>query len=1031
MIETFIRRPAMTIVFIAVFMVLGLVSIKNMIIEPTPKIDFPLVTIQTTYPGASPDEIETQILKRVEDAISEVSEIKSIKSDARENFGVVLVEFNIEADVNVKSIEIKDKVEAILNDFPDAAERPIIAKFDPLLQPISTLILTSSKHDLTQLYEYADKKLKTILSSINGVASVDISGGRERQINIWLDNNLLIKNYLSIQNVVRAIQEKNLNVPGGSIDRKDNRVTVRFVGEFQTVKDIENLKITSNEGRTYYLKDIGRVEDGYKEIESIARFNGEEVVGLSVKKLSDGDAVGIVKNLKAKLPEIQKNLPEGMKLEIGIDTTEITLSETVGTVKGIGLGIILTVITILLFIGDWRGAIISAIVIPTSIISTFFVMDMQNFTINNMTLLAFGTCLGTLIANALLIIENVYKHLQAGKDSVKASVDGTKEVLLAVLAGSGTNIVVFTPLALMGGIIGKFMMQFGMTVVFATLFSILGSVTLTPMLCAYILKDPTKLKGPFITFASYVDKVLEAVMNWFKGPFFFMMKRPIISAVLVFAFFLTIVYPAKRLGSEFIPRSDRDEFTVDLEMPDGTPVEKTTETIIAIENEIKKFPEVVNYFSDIGYDGEEKARITVKLTPSSTRERSYETIMNELIPVTALLPEAKVFLSGGNKTNDGLGDITIDIRGDNIKDMAQVSEKFMSIMNETGYFSAVKSSYIRPKMEVRFEPKPEALIQQKLTNAEVGAVIRALVNGNDDSVYKEGGEEYDINVTLDKGFKKTPEDFNQFLIMGKDGLIPIANLGEVKQVEASSPVKRRDKSKIIQLNGFLNKSSAGIVMGELAQAFGKEELPAGVTYRYTGRAENQAESAAEISQAFLLAVILTYMLLVAVLDSFIFPISISSCIVTSFLGVFLLMYFFDGTVNIGSMMAFVMVVGLAVNNAILLVEYAHQLMEQGKSYEEAMWESARSKIKPILMTSIAIVTGTLPQAFDPDKIKASMGLVVIGGMLASILFTYIMTPPVHIILLRFKDFIAKMKGKMKGNNVSNVEEPAPAVKTVP
>jgi len=898
MIETFIRRPATTIIFIAVFMVLGISSIGNMIIEPTPKVEFPLVSIETIYPGASPDEIETQILKRIEDAISEVSEIKKINGTARENFGMVMVEFNIEADVNVKSIEIKDKVEAILDDFPSGAERPVIAKFDPLLLPIAALILTSSKHDMTQLYEFSDKKLKTLLTSINGVASVDISGGRERQINVWLDNNLLIKNYLSIQNVTRAIEEKNLNIPGGSIDRKDNKVTVRFVGEFQSVKDIENLKITSNEGRTYLLKDIGRVEDGFKEIEKVARFNGREVVGLSVKKLSDGDAVGIVTNLKKKLPEIQNSLPEGMTLEMGIDTTEITLDETIGTVKGIGIGIGLTVLTILFFLGDWRGALISAIVIPTSIISTFFIMDMQNFSINNMTLLAFGTCLGTLIANALLIIENVYKHLQMGKDSIRASVDGTKEVLLAVLAGSGTNIVVFSPLALMGGIIGKFMIQFGMTVVYATLFSILGSLTLTPMLCAYLLKDPKKIKGPFVRFARGLDKVLDRMMGFFQKPFAFMMKRPVVSIMIVVALFLTIQYPASRIGSEFIPRSDRDEFTVELEMPDGTPVEKTTETIIKLEKEIALYPEVVNYFSDIGYDGEDKARITIKLTPSKSRARSYEEIMNDFLPKTALIPEAKIYLSGGNKTNDGLGDITIDIRGDNINEMAGVSERFTHIMNESGFFSGVKSSYIRPKMEVRFEPNPEAVIQQRLTNAAVGSVIRSLVNGNDESVYKEGGEEYDINVTLDKGFKKTPEDFNQFLIMGKDGLIPISSLGEVKQVEATSPVKRRDKSKIIQLNGFLNKSSAGLVMGKLAESFKGVEMPEGVSFRYTGKAENQSESAAEIGKAFTLAIILTYMLLVAVLNSFIYPISISSCIVTSFLGVFLMLFYFDGTINI-------------------------------------------------------------------------------------------------------------------------------------
>ena len=1028
MIETFVRRPAMTIIFIAVFMVMGIVSIGNMVIEPTPKIDFPIVTIETVYPGASPEEINTQILKRVEDAIAEVSQIKSIKADARENYGIVIVEFLIEADVNVKSIEIKDKVEAILNDFPDAAERPIIAKFDPLLQPISTLVLTSDKHNFTELYEYADKKLKTTLSSINGVASVDISGGRERQINIWLDNNLLLKNYLSIQNVTRAIQEKNLNVPGGSIDRKDSKITVRFVGEFQSVKDIENLKITSSEGRIYRLKELGRVEDSYKEIERIARFNGQEVVALAVKKLSDGDAVGIVRSLKEKLPAIEKNLPQGMKLTMGIDTTEATLDDTVSTVRNIAIGVGLTVLVIFLFLGDWRGAVISAIVIPTSIISTFFLMDMNEFSINMMTLLAFGTCLGTLIANALVIIENVYIHLHQGKDPVAASVDGTKEVLLAVFAASGTNLVVFTPLAFMGGIVGKFMLQFGMTVVFATLFSILASVTLTPMLCALLLRDPSKLKGPLKLMSSKVDFLLDKMLGWFKGPFDFMMRRPLVTIALAMALFLTIVYPAKRIGSEFIPRSDRNEFSIEVEMPDGTPVEKSAEVVSILENHLKKYPEIVSYLSDIGFSGEEKSRITVKLKRFQERERSYEDIMNDLIPKVAVIPEANIFLSGGSKSNDGMGDITMDIRGDDIQAMAQAAEKYIKVMNESGYFSSVRSSYVRPKLEVRFEPKSEALIQQKLTNAEVGQVVRALVNGNDQAVYKEGGEEYDINVTLDKGFKANPEDFNQFLIMGKDGLIPIVSLGQVKQVEASSPVKRRDKAMIIQLNGYLSKSTAGTVMNELTQKFNALQIPEEVTYRWTGRAESQAESTAEISKAFLLAVILTYMLLVATLDSFLFPISIASCIITSFLGVFVFMFFMDGTMNIGSMMAIVMVVGLAVNNAILMIEYAQQLISKGIAYEEALWEAAKLKFKPILMTSIAIIAGTWPQIYDQDKIKSSMGLVVIGGMIASIFFTYAMSPAVHVLILRAKDYF---KRKLKKSiDVNDVETEIPAVKTL-
>lgn len=1007
MIELFVKRPATTIIFIAIFMVMGFVSIGNLVIEDTPKIDFPIITVQTVYGGASPEEIETQILKKIEDAISEISQIKKVTSEARDSYGVVVIEFLIEADVNIKSIEVKDKVEAILNDFPSGADRPIIAKFDPLVKPIVTLALSSSKHDSRELYEYADKQLKNKISSINGVASVDLFGGKKRQINVELDNNLLIQNYLSIQDVIDAVTRKNLNVPGGSIDRELSKVSIRFVGEFASVKDVEDLEIVSREGKKLKLKEIATVTDSFKKIDTMAKYKGKEIVGMGVKKLSDGDSVQIVSTINTQLDKIKKELPDGMELEVAIDTTRATLNNTKGTINSIFMGIVLTVVILLVFLGDWRGAIIAAIVIPTSVISTLFLMDISNFSINIMTLLAFGTCLGTLIANALLIIENVNKHLLEGKDPETSAIEGTKEVLLAVIASSGTNLVVFTPLAFMGGIVGKFMLQFGLTVVYATIFSILASITLTPMLCAHLLKDPRTIKGPFPKIAKLTDKFIDWLLVQYKWFFDFMMKRPIISILLASALFLTIAYPGKRLGGEFVPKSDRDEFTVSVTMPDGTPVERTASVIDRLDEVLKQYPEVKSTVADIGYNGEERARLTVNLTPFEERSRDYTAIMSAFLPETAKIPEAEIVLAGGERSSGTDGDITIDVRGTNFDDMSKVAEQMRITMAKSGYFSSVQSSYRIPKMEIKFTPDSQKVINQGLSNVQVGSVIRALVNGNDDTVYKESGEEYDINITLAEDFKKNVEDFDKFLILGKDGLIPISTLGKVEEVEATSPLKRRDKSRIIQLQGYLVKSSPGQVMTELATSFKDIQFPDGVSYAYTGKAENQAESGKELGKAFILAIILTYMLLVAILDSFIFPISIGTSIVTSFLGSVVLMYYTDQTINIGSMMAFVMVVGLAVNNAILMIEYTQQKLAEGVEIKEALWLGAKEKLKPILMTSIAIIAGTLPQMFDIDQMKTAMGSVLIGGMIGSIFFTYFMVPVVHYVVYKLKNKFSK------------------------
>lgn len=372
MIESFVKRPATTWMMVLVFVVLGIVSYFSLIVEDRPKIDLPLVSIKVVYPGASPADIESQIIKKIEDVIAEISEIKKIESTANENYGFVMIEFNIEADVNIKAIEVKDKVESILNDFPKAAEKPEIAKYDPLIQPIMDMVLYSEKIDDRTLYEYADKDLKARLTVIDGVASVDITGGKKRQINVDLDSTLMKKHFISINEVIAQISAKNLNIPGGSFERLSSNLGVRFTGEFESVAQIANMDLVSKEGSTFKLSDIASIEDAFKKVETITNFNGTNSVGLSVKKLSDGDAVSIAENVRKQLDSIIQGLPEGMNLVVATDTTEVIVTNTYSTVENIILGIILATIILFLFLGNIRVTLITVIVVPTSLISTFF-----------------------------------------------------------------------------------------------------------------------------------------------------------------------------------------------------------------------------------------------------------------------------------------------------------------------------------------------------------------------------------------------------------------------------------------------------------------------------------------------------------------------------------------------------------------------------------------------------------------------------------------------------------------------------------
>ncbi|MBN1622449.1 MAG: efflux RND transporter permease subunit [Endomicrobiales bacterium] len=1017
MISTFVKRPAMTVMFVMVFVVLGIVSSFNLIIEQTPRLEFPLVSVNVRYNGASPEEIESQMIKKVEDAVSEISQMKKIESESYEGFGFIMIEFEMGSDVNIKAIEVKDKVDAVANEFPQAADKPVISKFDPLIQPIVDLVLIGDTVDDRTLFEYADKKLRDKLNAIGGVASVDVYGGKERQINIYLDPMLMKKYYTSIEDVIASLGARNVNKPGGSIERYDSKQTVRLIGEFESVEDIRNLSLVSREGRKILLSDIATIRDSHKKVETYTRFNGKSAVGLSVKKLSDGDAVSIVRRIFKDLPKLRKDLPEGMELIVAYDSTTFILDDTAATVKNIIYGVLLTIIILFVFLADIRVTFIAAIVIPSSIMSAFFLMDFSGFTINFITLLAIATSLGTLIANALVVIESVEQELQEGKDAKTAAVEGTKEAAVAVFSSAGTNLVVFTPIAFMGGIVGQFMKQFGLTVVYATIFSILASFSLTPMLCGLLLKQ--KKKNELEKGKSFLDKLEDLsrransyLVSEYKYIFDFNIHHPFLTILFCVLLLLGGIYPAKYIGNEFFSPSDEDKIGITVELPQGSPLERTLDVVKDIEKLVIDLPEAKNCLSYVGIDGSENATITLSLKPSRERERSDLDIINSLIPEVAKIPGAFIALNRGGM-GPGEADIAINVAGIDYDTIISISNQMIGIMEDTGYFRSVESSYKVPKDEIRFIPDDEKMMQYGVFNAQVGDLVRDAIQGNDRNVYKEKGEEYTINVELDPHYKQTPEDVGEITVTSKDGLVTLSQLGKVVKSRGYSTIKRRDKVRVIQINGYLSKSTAGQVQVLLDKKFKQIKFPEGYGYKYAGHAEFQEETFREIFKAFLLAVILTYMLLVAIMNSFTYPFVIVSSIATSMLGVILCLFFFEFSINIGSMMAIVMLVGLVVNNAILMLDFALRRIEKGMDTVKALWMGASYKFRAILMTSLAIVFGAIPQVFDIFVAKASIGAVIVGGVLASIFFTFVLIPAIFLLASRIQSFmLGKIKSKL-------------------
>ncbi|MDR2933657.1 MAG: efflux RND transporter permease subunit, partial [Rickettsiales bacterium] len=938
MIETFVKRHVTTLMFVVFLIIMGLVALMDLNVEKDPQIDYPVVVVTATYPGASPDEVQKELLEEIEEVISEVSEIKKMNSRAYENFGMIMLEFNLEADANIKAIEVKDKVEGILNDLPANAERPIIEKFDVFGDPVLELSLKSDKHDGKYLYNFADNKLKGILTSIAGVSRVDISGGRERAIRIKLDPERMKQKFITILDVVAAIEKYNINIPSGKIRRAQDEIGVRFFAEFQNLNDIENMLITTSEGQEFKLKDVADIRDDAKDLETDAFYNRDPIVLMLMHKVSGGNEIVIADGFYKKLETMKSILEDGMVLDIISDNTEEIRTETKSTFSSIVMGILLTIFVLIVFTANFRTTFITALIIPSSIVSTFFLIKSADFTINSMTLLGLATVLGTLIANAIIIIENSLSFLRTGSNPYDAAIIGTKRSIVPVLASSGTNLAVFIPIAFMGGVVGRFMVQFGMTVVFATLLSIVISFTLTPMLIARLLKSQNENYKRNI-FDRMSDNINSFIQKEYHAIFGFLFRFKFISFVLCMVVFVCTMMLNRYIGGEFMPMSDNDKIVIEVKTPEGSSIEKTTSVSDLISAKVMKHKEVKSVITQIGENGVQNAFVTLMLTPAKTRISDVE-LISVITPEFADIPDAEITIKRGQQGRGANFDITMNLYGIEYDKMVEYAQQIISEMETMEAFRSVSSNYREPGQEYRFIPDQNKLNLYGVSNEQIAATIRYSLYGNDNSTYRDV-DIYDILIELNDSVKNNDAIFNNILVASQKGMIPITELGEIRKVKSYSELRRRDRQSIIEIGAQIGKGTAGQVQAELSKSLAdKIKFENGYGYYYAGTAEMQAETGGEIAKAFLLAIIFTYMVLAAIMNSFIHPFTIALSILTSFSGVFVLMFFTGTSINIGSMLAFIMLVGLTVNAAILLLEPAMAKIETGKSIELSLLESA-------------------------------------------------------------------------------------------
>lgn len=1009
MLKFFVRRPITTLMFVLFWVVLGFVSFPKMNIERTPAIDFPMVTATFIYPGASPAEIESQVVKKAEDAMSEVSELKKITSQAFENGAFVMAEFNLGVNVNDKATEVKAKLDALSSEFPDDLKQPVVEKLNPLQESVVDVVLRGGVP--RDIEEYVNNVLSNKITAIKGVASVSVFGGETRAVRVEMNPEMMAARGVTIMDVVSALGMHNLNVPSGKIEIGTDSSNVRYIGEFQNVDEIANLRLTTAEGQNFKLSDIATVIDAVRDIETGARYNGEKVVIASVVKSSDGNSIKISEALHKKLPELQTDLENkfpGAQMEIISDSSIAVADETYSTIEGIILGVVFTILVLLAFTRNWRSTIIASVVIPASLIAGFFFMDGSGFTINAMTLLAYSSALGTLVSNAIILIESALQEMRAGKDPENAAIDGTKKVAVSVLAGVGTNVVVFLPLAFMGGIVGQFMIQFGLTVVYLTLLSLLFSFTLTPMMIAKFLRLTDKSKKKYIGTTNTVKKNQEKsnLYKWFEIQY----KHPWRVVAISVAVLLGSAMLMGFVGNEFAPSTDTNEINITARAPMGATFEKSELIAQQIEQKLSDIKEVESTSVKIGERGLQNISVKVELVDVKKRDLSDKELVREMLPKLSEIPDVEIQIRAGQSMS-GAGissDIVLNVFGEDDEKREEYAKQLLDMINQIPEVQSAVFAQQEPGRETRFIPDEEKMNFWGIKNSYAGSTLRTALYGNDTYKYKENGEEYPIILEFAKPFK-TSAMFDSVYVNSQKGMVPLSDLGSIDVVRATPDIRRLNKERITEIDINIGKSTMGPVQKKIESAIAKINWDTGYGTEFGGMSEIQDETTGEIGSAFFLAIVLTYMLLAAIMNSLAHPFTIATSILTSFAGVFALLFLSGASMNVGAMLAFVMLVGLVVNNNILLLEPTISRINNGENMKDALWKELTDKKSMILMTSIAVMTGMAPQLLSADGMKIAMAAVMIGGMFASLVWTFTLTPALFFLVERGRNFFKRKK----------------------
>ncbi|HSW64587.1 MAG TPA: efflux RND transporter permease subunit [Dissulfurispiraceae bacterium] len=1007
--DTSIRRPVFATMVIAALVVLGIVSYPNLGVDLFPKVDFPIVNIRTVLQGASPEIMDIDVTDKIEEAVSTINGVKTITSTSSEGVSSVVVEFVLERNIDLAAQDVREKIAAIRSKLPTDVKEPIIEKVDPDATPVLWMALYGDRSP-RELSTYGDETLKEQLQKVPGVGAIQMPGLRLRQVRLWLDREKMNALGVTAQDIIKVLQRENVELPSGRIESATKEYAIKVKGELRSVEAFGNLIVGYQRGSAVRMSDIGRVEDGMEEKRSIARFNGQNAVGLGIQKQSGTNTVEVIERVKKELKLVRKNLPPGMKLDIAFDQSDF-INRSIREVQShLVIGGFFAVIAVLVFLKSIRITLISALAIPTSIIATFTIMHMFDFTFNNMTMLGLSLCIGILIDDAIIVIENIHRHIGLGKTPREAASFATSEIGLAVMATTLAIVAIFLPVAFMKGIVGRFFLQFALTVVFAVLVSLFISFTLTPMLASRYLKthDAGTERGPaFLTRHRHVARLsdwLEAVHlkteNLYKKLLAYAMenRRKVVLAAL--GIFILSLGMTALLGKEFAPQEDQSRFLVRLECPVDYSVDEADRMFKKAEEIITKIPEVRTAFYSQGLSLTNKAIIFVGITKKNERTRSQHEIMRDVRTMLREIPGLKGFAEDISLIGGGIRNVPIQfiVRGSDLSAlqvyMKQITAEFSKIPGIVDIDTSLESG--KPELRVFIDRDKAADLGVDI--ATIAEAVNFLIGGEVTvTKYKDEakGRRYDVRARLNPEDRTNPSDLGRLFVRAKDGrLIEASSLIEIREGGGPSTISRVDRQRAITLFANLERKPLGEAMNEL-NVISSKVLPPGFSGAYKGTADIMGESFFYLLVALVLGIVLAYMILAAQFESFIQPITVLLSMPFSFIGAFTALLVTGNTLNIFSFIGLILLMGLVKKNAILIVDYINTLRKSGMQRKAAILEAGPVRLRPILMTTFAMVLGMLPIAVglgEGAETRAPMAIATIGGLLSSLFLTLLVVP---------------------------------------